>query len=59
MSDVVWSVVLLISSGLIGTGYVILYILHNAHMEWSDGKYGTPESEELLQLPSDGDCKSS
>ena len=53
MSDVVWSVVLLISSGLIGTGYVILYILHNAHMEWSDGKYGTPESEELLQLPSD------
>ena len=59
MTDVVWSVVLLIFSGLTGTGYVILYILHDAHKEWSDGKYDTTKPKELLQLQSDGDCKGS
>ena len=52
--SIIWSLVILLS----GVFYVIVYILGIDERE-SHGSDDTPESEELLQLPSDRDQQSS
>ena len=54
-NDPVWSVILcvIIAVGL-ALGYVI-YILKISYTELEDGRYGSTQQKELLQLPSDGD----
>ncbi len=48
--SIIWSLIIL----LIGVGWVIRYILGIDEREAQDhGSDDTPESEELLQLPSD------
>ena len=50
----VWSVIILLCSGLAFTAYVVVYILRLAFQEMQeDGCNDSTESEELLQLPSD------
>ena len=53
-NDPVWSVIISIIILLVGVFYVIIYILGIDKSE-SHGSDDTPESEELLQLPSDRD----
>ena len=57
-NDPVWSVIISIIILLVGVFYVIIYILGIDESE-SHGSDDTPESEELLQLPSDRDQQSS
>ena len=57
-NDPVWSVIISIIILLPGVFYVIIYILGIDENE-SHGSDDTPESEELLQLPSDRDQQSS
>jgi len=57
VNDPVWSVILSIVLLLIGVFYVVAYILGIDEKE-SHGRNETPEQEELLQLPSDGDSES-
>ena len=57
-NDPVWSVIISIIILLAGVFYVIIYILGIDKNE-SYGSHDTPESEELLQLPSDRDQQSS
>ena len=57
-NDPVWSVIISIIILLAGVFYVIIYILGIDESE-SHGSDDTPESEELLQLPSDRDQQSS
>jgi hypothetical protein len=38
MTDPVWSVILLLSGGLLFTAYIIYYILRLAHLEIKDDK---------------------
>ena len=52
--SIIWSLVILLA----GVFYVIVYILGIDERE-SHGSDDTPESEELLQLPSDRDQQSS
>ncbi len=51
INDPVWSVILSIVLLLAGVFYVVKYILGIDEKEY--GSNDTPESEELLQLPSD------
>ena len=56
INDPVWSVIFSIILLLIGVGWVVRYILLVDTREAQDhGSHDTPKSEELLQLPSDGD----
>ena len=57
-NDPTWSVIISIIILLIGVLYIIIYILGIDKSE-SHGSHDTPESEELLQLPSDRDQQSS
>jgi hypothetical protein len=52
--SIIWSLVILLA----GVFYVIVYILGIDEREFH-GSNDTPESEELLQLPSDRDQQSS
>jgi len=52
--SVIWSLVILLA----GVFYVIVYILGIDERE-ANGSNDTSKSEELLQLPSDGDQQSS
>ena len=54
INDPVWSVIFSIILLLAGVFYVVAYILGIDERE-SHGSDDTPESEELLQLPSDRD----
>ena len=54
VNDVTWSIVWSLVILLIGVFYVIVYILGIDERE-SHGSDDTPESEELLQLPSNRD----
>ena len=58
MNDPVWSVIIMIAILLIGVVWIIVYILGIDEKE-SHGSDDTTESEELLQLSSDGDQQSS
>ena len=51
INDPVWSVIFSIILLLAGVFYVVAYILGIDEKE--NGSHDTPESEELLQLPSD------
>tara|TARA_B100000900_G_C20274125_1_gene591257 strand:+ start:459 stop:665 length:207 start_codon:yes stop_codon:yes gene_type:complete len=53
-NDPVWSVIIMIALLLVGVFYVVVYILGIDERE-SHGEDDTTESEELLQLSSDGD----
>ena len=53
-NDPVWSVIVMIALLLIGVVWIIVYILGIDERE-SNGSHDTTESEELLQLSSDGD----
>ena len=59
MPEFVPGVFIILGCGLAFTGYCVVYILRMAYMELEDGSDDTPESEELLQLPSDRDQQSS
>jgi hypothetical protein len=52
INDVTWSIVISLIILLAGVLYVVVYILGIDERE-SNGSHDTPESEELLQLPSD------
>ena len=54
INDPVWSVIISIMLLLAGVLYVVVYILGIDERE-AHGSHDTPESEELLQLPSDRD----
>jgi len=54
VNDVTWSIVWSLIILLSGVFYVIVYILGIDERE-AHGSHDTPESEELLQLPSDRD----
>jgi len=52
MSEVVWSINIMMGILLSGVGWVIVYIFK--YDDWyPNGSYDSTESEELLQLPSD------
>ena len=53
-SDPVWSVIIMTMLVVAMAIYSIIYILGIDKRE-SHGSHDTPEQEELLQLPSDGD----
>jgi hypothetical protein len=55
VNDVTWSIIISMVLLLVGVLYVVAYILRMAFKELEDGSNDTPESEELLQLPSDRD----
>ena len=57
VNDVTWSIIWCLIILLAGVLYVVVYILGIDERE-SHGRYGSPESEELLQLPSDRDQQS-
>ena len=57
-NDPVWSVIISIITLLIGVFYIIVYILRIDESE-THGSDDTSKSEELLQLPSDGNQQSS
>ena len=57
VNDVTWSIIWCLIILLAGVFYVIVYILGIDERE-SNGSDDTPESEELLQLPSDRDQQS-
>jgi uncharacterized protein YpmS len=52
--DPVWSVIIMVILAVAMAVYVIIYILGVDKRE-EHGSNDTPKSEELLQLPSDGD----
>ena len=52
VNDVTWSIIWLMIILLVGVLYVVVYILGIDERE-AHGSDDTPESEELLQLPSD------
>jgi|TARA_R100001460_G_scaffold7545_2_gene19117 hypothetical protein len=52
VNDVTWSIIWLMIILLTGVLYVVVYILGIDERE-ANGSDDTPESEELLQLPSD------
>jgi len=52
VNDVTWSIIIMMVLLLIGVIYVIAYILGIDEKE-NHGSDDPPESEELLQLPSD------
>ena len=52
VNDVTWSIIWSLVILLVGVLYVVVYILGIDERE-SNGSHDTPESEELLQLPSD------
>ncbi len=54
INDPVWSVIISIMLLLAGVFYVVVYILGIDERE-SHGSHDTPEQEELLHIPSDGD----
>ena len=54
-NDPVWSVIICVILAVAGAVFVVVYILREAFAELEDGSNDTPKSEELLQLPSDGD----
>ena len=54
MSDVVWSINIMIGILLVGTGIAIYYIMQYDNF-WPNGSDDTTEQEELLQLQSDTD----
>ena len=54
MSEVVWSINIMIAILLVAVGIVIYYIFMYDKF-WPNGSDDTTESEELLQLPSDED----
>ncbi len=54
MSDVVWSINIMIGILLVLVGVVIYYIFMYDEF-WPNGTHDTTEQEELLQLPSNGD----
>ncbi len=56
---VVWGVIWMLAILLVIVTWYIYYILKMAYAEMNDGSDGSTKSEELLQLPSDGDSKSS
>ena len=56
---VVWSVIIMLAILLIIVTWYIYYILKMAYAEMNDGSDDPTESEELLQLPSDGDQQGS
>jgi len=53
MTQVVWSVIILLTILLATVTWYIYYILRMAYAEMNDGSDDTTESEELLQLSSD------
>jgi len=53
-NDPVWSVIIMVILALAMAVYVVIYILGIDERE-EHGSNETPEQEELLQLPSDGD----
>ena len=55
MSEVVWSVNILLIILLATVTWYIYYILKMAYAEMNDGQDDPTKSEELLQLPSDRD----
>ena len=57
--DPVWGVIIMLVILLIMISWYIYYILKGSFVELNDGRDVTPEQEELLQLPSDGDQQSS
>ena len=58
VNDPVWSVIILLICGLVFTLYCVVYILKLSFKELENGSHDTPESEELLQLPSGRDQQS-
>ena len=52
VNDVTWSIIWLMVILLAGVLYVVVYILGIDERE-AHGSHDTPESEELLQFPSD------
>ena len=56
---VVWSVIILLTILLVIVSWYIYYILRMAFEEMDDGSVDPTKSEELLQLSSNGDNKSS
>ena len=59
VTDVTWSVVVLLVTLLLGVSYYIVYIMRFAFKELEDGSNDTTKSEELLQLSSDRDNEGS
>jgi len=57
VSEVVWSVNILLIILLATVTWYIYYILRMAYAEMNDGEDDTTKSEELLQLPSDKDSQ--
>ena len=57
--DPVWGVIIMLLILLIIVTWYIVYILKESFKELEDGSNDPPESEELLQLPSDRDKQSS
>ena len=53
INDPTWSVIISLLILLFGVGFYVIYILKISYMELNDGSDDTPESEELLQFPSD------
>ena len=52
-NGVTWSIIWCLIILLAGVAYYIYTIMKLAYQELEDGSDDTPESEELLQLPSD------
>ena len=59
VTDVTWSIVVLLITLLAGVTYYIVYIMKSAYRELEDGSNDATKQEELLQLPSDRDNESS
>ena len=55
LSDPVWGVIIMLGILLIIVTWYIVYILRSSFKELDHGSDDTTESEELLQLQSDGD----
>ena len=55
VNDVTWSIIISMVLLLVGVLGVVVYILRIAFKELEDGSDDTPQSEELLQLPSSRD----
>ena len=55
MVEVVWSVIIMVIICVMLALAIITYILYIANQEMKNGSNDPTESEELLQLPSDGD----
>jgi len=57
-NGVTWSIIWCLLILLAGVAYYIYTIMTLAYKELEDGSNDTPESEELLQLPSNRDQQS-